>query len=97
MLENDAPIVNKFAHRFVSFQNRLILVFAAISFTACAAARPRRSFRGSRLIDILFSSAVVILLLVMDPVVIDVRTGEYLGSRLGGRQSVGMAASFARI
>jgi len=27
MLENDAPIVNKFAHRFVSFQNRLILVF----------------------------------------------------------------------
>ncbi|MBI2225271.1 MAG: hypothetical protein HYU44_10040 [Betaproteobacteria bacterium] len=29
--------------------------------------------------------------------VIDLRTGEYLGSRLGRRQSVGMAASFARI
>lgn len=27
MLGNDAPIVNKFAHSFVSFQNRLILVF----------------------------------------------------------------------
>ena len=29
--------------------------------------------------------------------VIVLRTGEYLGSRLGSRQSVGMAASFARI